>query len=77
MTPGLAMCLSGIEAAELHWVPLSWLTDPLRRQTLTWKVAGLRVPAPCIELGGARLWGLSLMMTRELLKVAGLVGPRA
>jgi len=60
----------GIEAAELHWVPLSWLADPLRRQTLIWKVAGLRLPAPCIDLGGARLWGLSLMMTRELLRVA-------
>jgi hypothetical protein len=69
-TPQALRLKPGIEAAELHWVPLSWLSDPLRRQTLIWRVAGLRVPAPCIDLGGARLWGLSLMMTRELLRVA-------
>ncbi len=76
-TPRALALKPGVEAAELRWVPLSWLTDPLRRQTLTWKVAGLRVPAPCIDLGGARLWGLSLMMTRELLRVARLTGQRA
>lgn len=69
-TPQALRLKPGIEAAELHWVPLSWLSDPLRRQTLIWRVAGLRVPAPCIDLGGARLWGLSLMMTRELLRIA-------
>jgi hypothetical protein len=76
-TPRALALKPGIEAAELHWVPLSWLTDPLRRQTLTWKIAGLRVPAPCIDLGGARLWGLSLMKTRELLRVARLAEQRA
>lgn len=69
-TPQALRLKPGIEAAELRWVPLSWLSDPLRRQTLIWRVAGLRVPAPCIDLDGARLWGLSLMMTRELLRVA-------
>ena len=69
-TPRALKLKPGIEAAELHWVPLSWLTDPLRRKTLIWKVAGLRVPAPCIDLDGASLWGLTLMMTRELVKVA-------
>lgn len=76
-TPEAIKLKPGIEAAELHWVPLSWLTDPVRRHTLIWKVAGLPVPAPCIDLGGARLWGLSLMMTRELLRVARLGEQRA
>lgn len=71
-TPCAVRLKPGIEAAELRWVPLSWLTDPVRRQTLIWKVAGLGLPMPSIDLDGARLWGLSLMMTRELIKVARL-----
>ena len=62
----------GLEAAELHWIPLSWLTGPVRRQALSGRGAGGRWPAPCIDLGGARLWGLSLMMTKELVRVTRL-----
>jgi hypothetical protein len=35
-------------------------------------VAGLPLPFPAIEVSGARLWGLSLMMVKELVRATGL-----
>jgi 8-oxo-dGTP pyrophosphatase MutT (NUDIX family) len=64
----------GVEAAALWWVPLSNLQAPERRSTLIWRVAGLPITLPCVDLDKARLWGLSLMMTDELLHVVGLTG---
>lgn len=64
----------GVEAAALWWVPLSHLQAPERRSTLIWRVAGVPLKLPCVGLDKARLWGLSLMMADELLRVAGLAG---
>lgn len=58
----------GVEAASLIWVPVSFLTDPARKTRKTWRVGGLPLPAPAIDIGGGILWGLSLMMTHELLR---------
>lgn len=60
----------GIEAAALWWTPLSQLQDPTRRNTLIWRVAGVPLTLPCIDLDKARLWGLSLSMADELAHVA-------
>ena len=60
------------EAASLWWHPLPDLLAREHRKTLFWRVAGLPVPVPSIEVGGARLWGLSLMMVNELLGAAEL-----
>ncbi len=60
----------GTEAAALWWVPLSHLQAPERRSTTIWRVAGLPLKLPCIALDHARLWGLSLMMADELVRVA-------
>jgi 8-oxo-dGTP pyrophosphatase MutT (NUDIX family) len=66
----------GIEAAALWWVPLSWLQVPARRSTLVWRVAGVPLTLPCIALDNARLWGLSLTMSDELVRVANGAGAR-
>ena len=60
------------EAARLWWEPLTTLVDPERQRSQVWRVAGLPLPFPAIEVGGARLWGLSLMMVKELVRAAGL-----
>ena len=60
------------EAARLWWEPLTTLVDPGRQRSQVWRVAGLPLPFPAIEVGGARLWGLSLMMVKELVRAAGL-----
>ncbi|HLA33539.1 MAG TPA: CoA pyrophosphatase [Rhodocyclaceae bacterium] len=60
------------EAARLWWAPLSHLLAPERRRTVIWRIAGVPLKAPAIDVGGARLWGLSLAMAKELLRAAGL-----
>ena len=60
------------ETARLWWEPLATLVDPERQRSQVWRVAGLPLPFPAIEVGGARLWGLSLMMVKELVRAAGL-----
>lgn len=65
----------GPEAAALWWVPLSQLLSPARRNRITWRVARVPLRLACIDLDNARLWGLSLMMSDELLRAAGLVRP--
>ena len=60
------------EAARLWWESLATLVDPERQRSQVWRVAGLPLPFPAIEVGGARLWGLSLMMVKELVRAAGL-----
>ncbi|MBL0076545.1 MAG: CoA pyrophosphatase [Rhodocyclaceae bacterium] len=62
----------GAEAASLVWVPLSFLTDRARRTRKIWRVAGVPLPAPAIDIGSAVLWGLSLMMADELVRAGGL-----
>ena len=62
----------GLEAARLWWEPLSNLVDAGMRRTIIWRVAGLPLPFPSIEVSGARLWGLSLMMVNELVRAAGV-----
>ena len=62
----------GLEAESLIWVPLSYLTDSERRTRKTWRVGGVPLPAPAIDLGGPILWGLSLMMVHELVRATGL-----
>lgn len=62
----------GLEAARLWWEPLSNLVDDGMRRTIIWRVAGLPLPFPSIEVSGARLWGLSLMMVNELVRAAGV-----
>jgi len=62
----------GLEAARLWWEPLPNLVDASLRRTVIWRVAGLPLPFPSIEVNGARLWGLSLMMVNELVRAAGV-----
>jgi 8-oxo-dGTP pyrophosphatase MutT (NUDIX family) len=62
----------GLEAASLWWEPLPNLVDAGLRRTVIWRVAGLPLPFPSIEVNGSRLWGLSLMMVNELVRATGL-----
>ncbi|HWS04849.1 MAG TPA: CoA pyrophosphatase [Burkholderiaceae bacterium] len=61
-----------LEAARLWWEPLSNLVDADLQRTHFWRVAGLPLPFPSIEVSGARLWGLSLMMVNELVRATGM-----
>lgn len=74
-TPRALALEPSAEAAKLWWEPLSHLVDPTRRQAMVWRVAGLPIPVSSILVSDARLWGLSLMMTNELIRATKLKVP--
>ncbi len=57
------------EVDEVIWIPLRFLANLLNREEMTWKVAGVSVQLPCYFYRGRRVWGLSLAMLDELLKL--------
>lgn len=57
------------EVQETIWVPLSFLADESNRQSLTRKVAGVPLQLPCYHFEGRVIWGLTLRMLDELVKV--------
>lgn len=63
------------EAAHLWWEPMAHLLAPERRRPLVWRVAGLPLRLSSVDVGDARLWGLSLMMLNELIRAGGWKAP--
>ena len=61
-----------LEAAKLWWEPISHLVDPNRRKPMVWRPVGVPLRVASVNVGGDRLWGLSLMMVDELIRATGL-----
>jgi len=57
------------EAVETLWVPLGFLADTRNRETLRWRVGMLNLRLPSYVYEGRTIWGLTLIMLRELLKL--------
>ena len=57
------------EVAEVIWVPMSFLCDPANREKMVWKRRGVEIPLSCYMYQGRRIWGLSLLMLDELLRI--------
>lgn len=57
------------EVAEVVWVPLALFTEPGRRGSMEWQFEGRQWQLPCYFHEGRRIWGLSLQMLDELVKV--------
>ncbi|MFV0278647.1 MAG: NUDIX hydrolase [Parahaliea sp.] len=55
------------EVAEVVWVPLEFLLNTDRRETMTWQLKRITLKLPCYRYEGRRIWGLSLMMLDELM----------
>lgn len=55
------------EVAEVVWVPLEFLLDVSRRESMTWRRWGMNLELPCYMYEGRCIWGLSLMMLDELM----------
>ncbi|MBN7799112.1 CoA pyrophosphatase [Parahaliea mediterranea] len=55
------------EVAEVVWVPLEFLLDTDRRESMTWARGKVNLTLPCYFYQGRRIWGLSLMMLDELM----------
>ncbi len=74
-TPRALELEPSLEAAKLWWEPIAHFADPERRKPIVWRVAGLPLRLPSVDVSGARLWGLSLMMVNELIRAADLKTP--
>lgn len=59
------------EAREIISVPLAFLGNPANRETMHWRVRLLKWRLPCYHYQGARIWGLTLIMLDELVKLSG------
>lgn len=57
------------EGVEALWVPLSFLANPANRKQMRWKQLGVTWRLPCYDYEGRRIWGLTLIMLRELLRI--------
>ncbi len=58
------------EVAETVWLPLAFLCDYQNRDTMVWQKGAIKMTLPCYFFGGRRIWGLSLQMLDELVRVA-------
>lgn len=62
---------AGDEVAEVFWMPLSFLADPGNQERLRWRLLGMNWQMRCYRFDGHPVWGLTLMMLRELLSLSG------
>lgn len=56
------------EASETLWVPVSHFKLPANRESMYWKVKGVKLKVPCYWYKNRRIWGLTLRMIDELTK---------
>lgn len=57
------------EVDEVVWIPLNFFLDSNNRDVMTWRKLGVNMKLPCYHFEGRKVWGLSLMMINELLRV--------
>ncbi len=65
---------SAAEVQEVLWLPLSMLSDPGARSTVSWEHEDRRYELPCIRHRGRVIWGLTFQMLMALVELAGLDG---
>lgn len=57
------------EVAEVIWVPMEFLADRGNREKMQWKLKRTTLNLPCYFYRERRIWGLSLMMLDELIRL--------
>jgi len=57
------------EVASVVWIPLTFLADVSNRQPMPYKGHGMSLTMPCYVYDSKRIWGLSLAMIDELLRL--------
>lgn len=63
------LTLNPDEVEEFFWAPLQHLTDPQRQTTLDLEREGQKLHLPAVKLDkGPVLWGLTYLMTQDLLR---------
>lgn len=59
------------EAKAIVSVPLEFLGNNQNRETMVWQQGLMRANVPCYHYEGHRIWGLTLIMLDELIRLAG------
>lgn len=60
------------EVADILWVPLAFLADAGNRDSMSWQFEEFELQLPCYFYRERRIWGLSLGMLDEFMRVSGL-----
>jgi 8-oxo-dGTP pyrophosphatase MutT (NUDIX family) len=63
------------EVQEALWVPLPFLLDRGNRERFVWMGRGVPLAMPCYRFEGRVIWGLTLHMLDELLRLLDWLGP--
>ncbi len=58
-----------VEVARVLWVPWRDLVDGTGRSTFQWEWQGQQLELPCRRLQGELLWGMTLRMVEDLLRI--------
>lgn len=65
--PGLEL---STEVDETLWIPLDFFLEPANRSQFSWTRQGQgQLVLPCYHYGDRRIWGLTLQMLEEILKL--------
>ena len=57
------------EVETVVWVPVAFLADHRNRETMPYKRYGLSLDLPCYRYDGHLIWGLTLGMADDLLRL--------
>ena len=57
------------EVDHTIWIPVEFFRDKVNREQMQWQRGKVSMNLPCYFYEGRRVWGLSLMMIDELVKV--------
>ena len=66
---GSPALVSNEEVASVLWVPFRHLLDGVGTDTMTWEWRGQQLELPCRRLQGEVLWGMTLRMVEDLLRI--------
>ena len=64
------------EVAETVWIPLSYFSDINNRSIHSIEYEQRKINLPCYRYDGKVIWGMSLSMIDEILRLAGVDVPR-
>lgn len=63
------------EVADTVWVPFSYFQDLSNRSTMEFQHSGRTIKMPCYRYEEKVIWGMSLSMIEELLRISGVDVP--
>lgn len=57
------------EVENMLWVPLGFFAERSNRSKMRWQLGPVNIPVPCYDYQDYRVWGLTLLMLDELVRI--------